>query len=484
MRIARHRTAISRTDLSTPVRLALADGILTAERSLFDYGCGLGDDLRRLSANGIRANGWDPFYRPHQECLRAAIVNLGYVINVIEDPIERQAVLRSAWSLAEQVLIVSARLVTHARYSDEGKNCSDGIMTSRGTFQKFYDQEELRLWIDKTLGVSAVAAAPGVFYVFRDEQARSQYVVLHFRRPIVSPRESKSAVLFDKNKRHLTPLMDFFSERGRLPFADELPNTNELVTIFGSIRRAFRVVLRVTDRTDWDLVTTERSQDLLVYLALAHFGGRPTYQRQPVAIRRDVKALFSSYRNACDKADQVLFSLGQPGVLAAACDGSEIGKLTPNALYVHESALTRLSITLRLYEGCARRYLGRVEGANVVKLYRYEPKVSYLSYPDFMTEPHPMLAQSTTVHLQTGRVGARDYSLADNRPILHRKELFVARDHSQYSKWARLTRFEEKEGLFNSTDRIGLRNGWEEALARKGLFLRGHRLLSTKKGLG
>ncbi|GFE51184.1 hypothetical protein So717_29370 [Roseobacter cerasinus] len=51
-----------------------------------------------------------------------------------------------------------------------------------------------------------------------------------------------------------------------------------------------------------------------------------------------------------------------------------------------------LSPVLRLYEGCARGYLGRVEGANIIKLHRDEPKVSYLSYPGFDNDPHLWLA--------------------------------------------------------------------------------------------
>ena len=44
------RTAIRRTALSRPVALALDDGIISAERTFFDYGCGRGDDLLNLRA--------------------------------------------------------------------------------------------------------------------------------------------------------------------------------------------------------------------------------------------------------------------------------------------------------------------------------------------------------------------------------------------------------------------------------------------------
>ena len=273
--------------------------------------------------------------------------------------------------------------------------------------------------------------------------------------------------------------MDFFRDRGRLPFEDELGNAHELVEVFGSVRRAFRIILTVTNIDEWNLITKERTRDLLVYLALAQFDGRPAFGQLPLGIQRDVKAFLSSYKNACAKADDILFSLGKQDVVTGACQASNIGKLTPTALYVHESAIAALSPTLRLYEGCAHGYLGRVEGANVVKLHRNEPKISYLTYPSFQELPHPELAFSVTVHLQTFRLKRRSYISSRNRPILHRKELLVSPDHPRHEMWARLTRIEETKGLFENTDRIGLKNGWNEVLSQKGLYLKGHRLLAV-----
>lgn len=261
-----------------------------------------------------------------------------------------------------------------------------------------------------------------------------------------------------------------------------MANAHELTEIFGSIRKAFRVVLYATDKADWDSVRAERSCDLLIYLALAQFDGRPPFGKLPLSLKRDVKAFFRSYKQACSEADSILYSLGQPGVVERDCADSEIGKLTPTALYVHESALSELSPVLRLYEGCARGYLGRVDGANIIKLHRAEPKISYLSYPDFDADPHPALLSSLTVHLQTFRVKTRSFRGGSNRPILHRKELFVASDYPLRAKFARLTRIEEGKGLFEDTSRIGLEKGWGEVLAEKGLCLKGHRLLSISEG--
>lgn len=475
--IARHKTAITRTELSRPIKLALADGILTNERPLFDYGCGLGDDLRLLATEGYQVAGWDPVHRPDAARQRAPIVNIGYVVNVIEDPRERAEALRRAWALAEEVLVVSARLTPDARFQGEAREFEDGVLTSRGTFQKFFDQQELRNWIDQNLETSSVPAAPGVFYAFRDEEARTAFVASRYRRRLVAPRLTKSAELYNQHEELLKPLMDFVSDRGRLPADDELSNRDALCEVFGSIRRAFAVINRVTDSESWDQITAERAQDLLIYLGLSQFEGRPPFGKLPRALQRDVKGFFPSYKQACEEADDLLYSIGAPGVVDGACQISEIGKLTPSALYVHESALDALSPILRLYEGCARGYTGRVDGANLIKLHRDEPKISYLSYPDFETDPHPALSFSMTVHLQTFRVRSRDYAKYRNPPILHRKECFVRPDHPLHSKFARLTRIEEDKGLYEDTSRIGTRDGWNDVLTAKGLYFRGHRLL-------
>ena len=56
--IPRHRTAMSRPELSRPLRLALDAGLIEKSSCVFDYGCGRGDDLRGLEASGIRCFGW------------------------------------------------------------------------------------------------------------------------------------------------------------------------------------------------------------------------------------------------------------------------------------------------------------------------------------------------------------------------------------------------------------------------------------------
>ena len=125
-----HKTAIQRWSLSRPVALALEDGLLSTKTTFFDYGCGRGGDLQRLHKMGVPVSGWDPAFFPDEERTPADVVNLGYVVNVIEDPEERAVALCAAWELAQKLLIVSARLQWEAR-TLVGDFQGDGIVTRK-----------------------------------------------------------------------------------------------------------------------------------------------------------------------------------------------------------------------------------------------------------------------------------------------------------------------------------------------------------------
>lgn len=478
-RIARHKTAISRTDLSRPIRLALEDGFIQPGTTVFDYGCGKGDDIKRLRKLEVAADGWDPAHKSSAKPHRSKLVNLGYVVNVIEDPLERVQALKKAWDLAERHLVVSARLNADIRKlkADEYK---DGCVTKSGTFQKFYDQAEFRSWVDDTLNVQSVPAAPGVFYVFRDDEERQSYLATKYRRRSATPRLRKSDILFEEHKPLFEALMAFLTERGRLPGPLELEQEQELIEVAGSLKRAFLVIMRVTGTEDWERIAEERAQDLLVHLALARFDRRPKFGKLAKDLRLDVKAFFSSYKRACELADVLLFSAGNLENIEQAARESSIGKLTGSAIYVHKAGLDELPPVLRVYEGCARAYIGKVEAANIVKLHRRKPQISYLSYPTFDKDPHPILERSLVVPLQSFRLRVRDYSDSKNPPLLHRKEEFVPQDYPGRKKFARLTMQEEKWGLLKETTHIGTVDRWEGTLAKFGVQLRGHKLTKCR----
>ena len=197
-----------------------------------------------------------------------------------------------------------------------------------------------------------------------------------------------------------------------------------------------------------------------MYEILRRFGRRSSISALPVGLPRDIRAFFGSYSNACCVADNLLFRAGSAEAVDEACRQSAVGKLLPTALYVHRTALEALDTLLRVYEGCARAYLGNLDGANLIKLHRQSGKVSYLVYPDFKTNPHPALLRSAKLSLRTREIDYFDYTASNNPPILHRKEAFLTADHPLHAKFAQLTAQEEKHGLLDDSSAIGTREGW------------------------
>jgi len=55
--VSRHLTALSRNNLSAPMQCLARHGFLDGSLSVFDYGCGRGDDIRNLSTNQINVSG-------------------------------------------------------------------------------------------------------------------------------------------------------------------------------------------------------------------------------------------------------------------------------------------------------------------------------------------------------------------------------------------------------------------------------------------
>jgi hypothetical protein len=180
IRVERHRTAIARNRISSPMQMLARHGFLDSDAEVFDYGCGQGDDIRVLREAGVCARGWDPHFQPDQPKRSADIVNLGFVINVIEDPHERVQAMREAWSLCRKVMAIAVMAEGH--YPVDGfRPFGDGFLTSRGTFQRFYSQQDLRGLVREALDVEPVPVAPGIVLVFREAEAEQEFL---FRRRV------------------------------------------------------------------------------------------------------------------------------------------------------------------------------------------------------------------------------------------------------------------------------------------------------------
>src|SRR5688500_15506101 len=104
-----------------------------------------------------------------------------------------------------------------------GGTMAMGSSRVRARSKNFMPQEELRAWIDATLGVRSVVAAPGVFYVCRDEiRAQSFFASRVRQRPSRVRRLTVRELVYDTHRDAMDELAAFIICRGRLPEAREL----------------------------------------------------------------------------------------------------------------------------------------------------------------------------------------------------------------------------------------------------------------------
>lgn len=172
--IYRARTAITRLALSAPAQQATLDRVLRPERSVLDYGCGLGGDVDRLRRAGYRAWGWDPNHLPDGKREPADIVLLAFVLNVIDIIEERDSALINAFLLADLALVIGVRTTIRAKSKE---SYLDGYyIEQKSTFQKQFSDQQLVRYIDDVLGISCHIAGPGIAYVFKDRCAEREYL--------------------------------------------------------------------------------------------------------------------------------------------------------------------------------------------------------------------------------------------------------------------------------------------------------------------
>jgi DNA phosphorothioation-associated putative methyltransferase len=465
----RQLTAISRFGLSVPARQAVVDRQIKPGLTILDYGCGRGDDVRSLRAMEVEAVGWDPHYFPDGLQAPADIVLMTYVLNVIENPDERVGALARAWGLTRSVLVVSTRLVWE-RNKVAGSQSADGVLTSRGTFQHLFSPSELRDLVQQVTGVRCVSAAPGIVYAFKDDAARISFLA----RRIVPEAEWLASA---DTASAITSVVDFVEHRGRLPRLEEMPSS--LSELLGHLHGT--ELQRLAQRSaDPERVAEGRKRSTLstlLFLAVGLFDGRGPFSSLPLPVQLDIRACFSSYQEACKRADRLLLKLRDDAYIRGAMRASTVGKLTPTALYVHRRAVEQMPTVLRLYEHCAAIAAGRPQDWTLIKLRHQGRAVSWLDYPDFDTDPHPRLRASYSIEMRDLETTYLSYEKSANRPLLHRKHEFLAPDDVDVPKYRRLTEAEVRAGLYEQPHLIGTEKGWEAELERCSRALRGHRLV-------
>ena len=449
--VNRHRTAISRNKLSVPMQALARHGFLNGDHSVFDYGCGRGDDLAILIDAGVQAKGWDPHYSV-EKCLEESdIVNLGYVLNVIEDPDERVETLQAAFRLTKQVLAISVLVLGKADTSGL-RPYRDGFLTGAGTFQKYFSQEQIRWLIERATQQEPVAVGPGLFFVFRDKIVEQRFLEKRHHRPRnvsnllrASPlrsevRTSRSEALLEQNREVVEAMWSKALELGRLPHLDELDLSlrRELVERLGSIRKTARLAAMEYDSDALEQQRKARIEDLAVYFGLNLFSKRRRYRELPLELQRDIKAFFGSYARADETGQDLLYSLGDPKVIYdAALEASSqgVGFLDGmHSLQLDGRLLDRLSGPLRAFIGCGEQIYGEIKDVDLVKIHIQSSKLTLLRYDNYDLVPLPRLRDGVKINLREQDVRFFQVDSTRRPKLLYMKSRYMAADLEGYER--------------------------------------------------
>ncbi|KZN52946.1 DNA phosphorothioation-associated putative methyltransferase [Pseudoalteromonas luteoviolacea] len=411
--IQRHLTAINRDRLSAPFQKLAKYGYLNGDYSIQDYGCGLGDDQRELEASGLNINAWDPVHKPDGKKVQSDIVNLGFVLNVIEDYDEREETLKQAYSLCDKLLVVSVMLINSSIF-EQFKPYKDGVITKRNTFQKYYSQAQIREFIEHTLNVKTIPFGQGIIAVFKCPALLEQHhIELQFnnhewqhitKHPIAKklPERIKQSV-FEKHTELFESFWQHCLHYGRIPANDEFEQSEQIRAVIDSHNKAFELAQSQFEYAEFEAAQQKRQQDLLVYFALSLFGKRQAKSHLPNRLQRDIKTHFESLNQALEQAKTLLFSISSPANIANACsevfERLNIGEFNHSQSYtLPKHYLIKLPAILRVYIGCAAQLYGDIDDIDLIKIHMRSGKVTLLKYDEY-SKKLPLLTERIKVKL-------------------------------------------------------------------------------------
>lgn len=490
--IDRHKTAIVRHELSGPMKSLAKQGYLDGRFSIFDYGCGRGDDLRELEAHGLDVLGWDPVFLPDNDKVNSDIVNLGFVLNVIEDQDERLDALLSAWDLADRILVVSVMLANES-YIAQFQPYKDGVITSRNTFQKYYAQSEIKGYLERSLQEDIIAVGPGIFYIFKDKLEEQRYLQSKYQRhygwrQLTSPRaldsKDKAKILITQNAELFDAFWNACLELGRIPSNDEFERSLEVKRLVGSHKKAFALLQEVFDTHEFAAAEKSRKEDLLVYFAMGLFEKRKPYTQQAESVKRDIKAFFDDYRTAINLATELLFAIANTKLIDEQCVKAHQHLPASilnhgHSLIFHKMYIDALPLLLRVYVGAAIQMYGELDDSvDLIKIHITSGKLTLTHYDDF-EQSVPFLVERTKVKMAEQDIDFFDYVDESRRPPLLNKHLLLGEQHEQYGKQKSFdVRLSKLLGTTVTNEVILHRQLYEERLLQAGKTVSGFRLTS------
>lgn len=440
-KVERHKTAITRAALSAPMYLLFTSGLIRKDSTILDYGCGQGDDIRALQADGYAAQGWDPHYRPDPSSLRKSqITNLGFVLNVIEDREERAQVLKRAFALTELCLAVSVMLYGKADLSGV-RPYRDGYLTSRKTFQKYYTQTELKEFTSSVLDVEPLAVGQGIFLVFKDELEEQRYLLrrqIGFKgreprivsKPSTPQKHPSNKSTTKLNEKTIRDLANEIKALGRHPDLSELPQNllDKLSQSKQGLQHAASQAIASIGHEELEQCVAERTEDLSLHFAMHAFSGRKSYSSLPPELRRDVRAFLGSHKRAQEAGQALLYSIGKQDLLledAAGAAAAGVGHLEQGKFQFPAKMLDKLPVRLRGYVALAERLAGDLSETTLLRIHIDSRKLTALTYANFETSFLPRLMTRVKVEFDNFDVSIVDHAAENDVRLLYLKSRYM-----------------------------------------------------------
>jgi DNA phosphorothioation-associated putative methyltransferase len=496
--VQRHLTALRRSTLSAPIQLMISHGLISQTVEIFDYGCGRGDDLKGLKENGFICSGWDPHYANDYPRVPADIVNLGFVVNVIEEPAERVETIKTAFELARVAMVVSVML--HSKDSP-GKPYRDGFLTGRSTFQKYFSQEEFKDYLESILNLEPIMLGPGIAVVFSDKEAEQRFLMGRYRssnvaRRLLSSRLNpripralkerkarvqrvlKAAREIEELRPILEPLWTQTLDFGRFPESFEIYELDALQEIV-SLTQAKRLIRTNFDQDLLKQASQTRSDEIKLFFAARQFGRKSVYKELDLRLKTDIKHFFGDYKTANQEAMKLLLASANPDEIKSACEEAAADGLgwleeKSHSLQLHISLVERLPIVLRAYVTCGLILWDNLSEFHLIKIHISTGKLTLLQYAEFDNEAIPLLIKRIKINIPKLDYDVFEYDSATFRPTpLLFKSRYMHEDLQGYALQVQFDEMLEASGALDRFDQYPSIQNIQDELAIRRLEIEG-----------
>lgn len=350
----------------------------------------------------------------------------------------------------------------------------EGVRTQRGTFQKYYTQAEIKVFLEEVLDEGAIPVAPGVHYVFRDKDVEQRFLVERDR----SRRNRLRDPSVLKRPRQVKARRDRMAER-YARYESELDDAQTLTKGFGSLGKALRFLEAHParelgeDAVAADLAQAEvaRVGDLRVYFALEQFKRRKPYKHLEPRLKRDIRQFFGDYGAARPAGWGLLRQIADVVAVEQACreaaehglgwlatddaldteghskPGAGEGRSRAVSLQLDARLVEQLPGLLRVDVGAAA--YGDYRHADLIKIQIGSGKLTLMRFDDFDGAPLPRMLERVKIKLREQDVEVYRYGEGYEPPYLYWKSRYINEEHPRFPEQLAFDEALDALGLFD-----------------------------------